>query len=373
MSRSILPFALTVVVCVVVASSGYAQKEGSSKPDVTGSVVAVAEDGKRVTLQMSKGSKERAAEEVTIKTDGADVAFSWIGPLEDRAAEGYQASVWLQPGTTDRAARVRYSGLQSFKAINRPPDIEGAVVTMTADGKRLVIEGRSNEKGGEPPQIEVNLTPVTDLRFNRVKAGQAKVEQGYYAEIWLDETRENAAIARLTAPDPTYKKIVLATPHDLAGEIVAVAGDQKSFTIEIPSREKGVAAERKEVRVEAETRVVYVGVPPDGAGLKEGQRAEVWFEARTICIDGNPKPKPADLVGRVVAVGEEGKTITVGLKAKAKGEEPARREIDISAARVMFRNVRPGEAKPAVGDEAQLWLDADRPTAAARVAFARKE
>jgi RNA polymerase sigma factor (sigma-70 family) len=356
-------------------AGGKSDKAGWTRPDVSGSVVAVVEEGKRVTLQTSKGTKERAPDEVRINTEGADVTFSAIGPLEDRVAEGYQANIWLQPGSTDKAAKVRYSGHQSFKALSRSPDIEGQVASMTADGKRLLIEGRgSKEKGVEAPQIEVNLTPATDLRFNGVKTGGAKVEQGYEAQIWLDETRENAAIARLSATDGTVKKAAAANPPDLSGEIAEAGADGKSFTIGGASKEKGAPPERTEVRIEQGTKVIYMGVPEDGTKPKEGYRADVWMDgnvAKTIRIDANPRPKAPDIVSRVLAVAADGKTITVGLKPKTKGEEPGQKEIEIGSAKIMFNNVRAGQAKPAVGDETQVWLDAQNPAAAARATFAR--
>jgi len=444
------------------------------KPDLAGTITEISADGKQITLQTSKGGKgEPAAAGAFQLAADTDITFSGIAAGGDVAAAGYQAQVWLEPNSKDRAARVSFSGQQSTKD-NRPIGASGKITAVSIDGKRLTIASRAQgekggkgEKAGEPMPVEVALTPATQLTFSGVTTGGAVIEQGHDAQVIFDPNAAGTAAAvRITGPEAGAMKGAGLGEVDLTGKVVAVAADGKSVTLESrpelkqPKIDKGAAAEGKpakgegkpakgdalpegkpakgeavpeakpakgdvlpeakpakgeglpeakplkgeaiapepkqakveipaqkiDVAIGAATKVVYFGVAPGGAAPTEGYRASVWLDgavAKAIVFDaaaGKEKKGP-DISSAIVAVSADGKRITITAQPKAKGEKgekidkadkvekekPEERQIDISEAKVIFNNVHPGQAKPAEGYQAQIWVDPQAPGSATMV------
>jgi len=346
------------------------------KPDLSGTVTEISADGKQITLQTSKGGKNQPPQTAIAKlADSTQVTFSAVAPLGDKPAAGYTAQVWLDAGSPDRAAQINYQGNESFKSINRQADVAGKVTHISADGSRFSIETAGVGKGSDAVTNDVRLTPASSVFFSAVTTGGAKLQEGYEAQVWLDENaRENAAIVRLSGHEAAAKKGNDGKNVDASGRIVAVSADGKTITLETKATVKNQPAPRSDVKLADSTRLIYSGVGPDGAKPAEGYQAEAWLDngvATMVRFNGWPREKEADLSSKVVAVSPDAKVITLEVQAKIKGTEPEKRDIQIDGAKILYNGVKQGELKPTVGYEARVWLEPKTPGVAARVAFSK--
>jgi hypothetical protein len=359
-------------------ASAKGDKKGNFvKPDIAAPVVDVSADGKQITLQTSKGSKNDAGGTTVINLpDASQVTYSAIAASGDKPMAGYDAQVWLEAGSTDQAKRVALVGRESFKSNNGPADVQGIVTNVSPDGKQLSVESPSKEKGIDPVAVTVNIMPTTDLRFAAITSGGARMQEGYGAQVWFDPAaRENAAIVRLTGQAPGTKKGDAEKNADVSGPVAAVSADGKTISLEGKATVKGEDPPRTEVKLADSTQVIYNGVPQDGAQPTEGYAAQAWLEngvAKRVVFNAWPKEKGPDISSRVVNVSTDGRVITVEVPSKVKGEGPGQREIAIDAAKVVYAGVHAGEAKPTEGYEARAWLEPDAPGAAARVMFTKR-
>ncbi|HSI32518.1 MAG: RNA polymerase sigma factor [Phycisphaerae bacterium] len=415
---------------VAEGPGGKGGKADYVRPDLSGTVTQISADGKQVTLQSGKGGKGEPAAGGTFEvTATTDVTFSSIALNGDVPAAGYQAQVWLEPNSKDKAARVSYSGVQSSKEA-RPAGASGKITAVSPDGKRLTIASRPQadkgakvdkaEKPAEPEPIEVAITPATQVTFSAVGPDGATLREGYEAQVYLDPAVPgNAAAVRVTGSEAGAMKSAMKDLGEggLMGNVVSVATDGKSVTIEgrmvpvQPKVEKGAAPAEKpakgeaaapagkagakvevppqriDVALTADTKVTYNGVAAGGAAPTVGYGARVWLDgpaAKAIQFDAiaGKEKKGADISSAVVAVAAGGKKITVTLPPKGekveKGEkgakldkaEPAEeREIDLSDAKIVFNNVRAGQAVPTAGYYAQIWVDPQAPGMATMVVF----
>jgi RNA polymerase sigma factor (sigma-70 family) len=218
---------------------------------------------------------------------------------------------------------------------------------------------------------------------------------------------------------------------EVAGKVVAVAKDGKSFTLEIPPRGRGEDAQGAkmidvkigdktvvtyhgvgpdaarptegygaQVRLQAgakdvaaavtfqgsvidiklgdKTDVVYHGVDPDGTKVAEGFQAQVWLEegskdsAAHMSLRGVVRQRWSLVAGQVVGVGKDGKGFTLELPARGR-ELPERVDIKITdKTRVAYHGVGPDGAKPAEGYAAQVRLVDESKDTAAVVLFAKR-
>ncbi len=331
---------------------GKGDKSDYVQPDLSGTITEVSPDGKQITLQLAKSGKgekgdkadkgDKAAEPpATFQVTGTtEVTFFAIGPMCDNAAVGYSAQVWLEPNSRDRAARVSFSGQQSLKD-NRPVTVSGKITAISPDGKRLTIEGRPQAGKGEKG---------------------AKGDKGDKGA--KDEKAERA-----------------------------VKG------------EKGGETQTTEVTMTPATQITFSGVTTGGASMEIGYEVQVILDpnaagsAAAIRITGPEAGAmkgaglgDIDLTGKVVAVANDGKSITLEGRAEpknldkgaakekpakgdaapdakpAKGDaapegkpakaEPQRFEVSIvPATKMIYSGVAAGGATPTEGYRASVWLD----------------
>jgi hypothetical protein len=232
----------------------------------------------------------------------------------------------------------------------------------------------SGQKDSPPVRIDVGLTPQTTYGFSGVAEGGAEVREGYEVQVWLDpENPDNAAAARFGGREPGAKPD--GKPADLTGAVAAISADGKTLTLETPSRVKNQPADRKDVRLTADSKTVFMGVPRSGAKPTQGYRADVWLgdggDAKTVRFQVAQKEKGPDLSGPVQAVGDGGKAITLEVPSKIKGEGAKSREIRIAEAKVIYNNVPTGGAKPAEGYLARVWLEPGEEAVAVRVLLSK--
>jgi RNA polymerase sigma factor (sigma-70 family) len=164
---------------------------------------------------------------------------------------------------------------------------------------------------------------------------------------------------------------------DLMGKISAVAKDGKSITLETPGAERGAPPQTVEVKVTANTKLLFSGVGVGGAKLTEGYLAHVWIAdgakdtAHHIHLMGNVGARRGpDIAGQVSAVDSTGKTISFRLTARGRDDVPPSIDIRLSdKTKTSFTNVEKGGAKPTEGYFAEVWYADGVKDAAARVAF----
>jgi RNA polymerase sigma factor (sigma-70 family) len=363
------------------------------QPDASGTVTDVAQDGKQITILTGKASKTEPATSATVQlTAATDITFSAIGPDGDKVAPGFQAQVWFEPNSNTKASRIAYAGQQSQKD-TRQADVAGRIVSVTADGKKLSIEPRPQAQKGakgektDPPAkgekgdkagaiTEVAITPQTQATFSAVTTGAANFKEGYDVQVYYDpKTPGAAAMIRVTGPEGAAMKGVDRGAVDLSGRVAGIVPDGRSVALEVrPEVKKGEDKNAGGPKVKVEeplqqvnvpitpaTKVIYNGVPLNGATPTVDYHANVWLDgtaAKTIHFDAVSREKRGpDLSSQVLAVTPDGKRITVALQPKEKFGNPEERDIDISAAKIIFNNVHPGEAKPQEGYQVQVWLD----------------
>src|SRR5262249_50645577 len=148
----------------------------------------------------------------------------------------------------------------------------------------------------------------------------------------------------------------IAEKFDYQGQISAIAADGKSITLEIAPEKKGEPVQTVTVKLDTKASVQYWWVGPDGARPTVGYRGMVRLLSgskdtaeRVVFVGGEHlKGRPAQLNARVARVAEDGKSITVQLPPKMKGDTGEERTIQLPAADdITFFGVAAGQAKPA--------------------------
>jgi RNA polymerase sigma factor (sigma-70 family) len=248
-------------------------------PAVSGLVSDVARDGKSFTVTLpgkksKKGEEEEKAREVTIRLGPkTSQLFAGVGPGEAKLVKGLQASVWLARGSKDTASLVHFSGSAKpswKKGEGTGPQVVGQIVEVAKDGKAFVVQIPPKAKGEEPTKSDVKLGPESKVVFTNVGPGEAAVRVGYLATVW-SEDKKGVTLVSLQGSKKSKQ-------GGLAGEVSAVANDGKSFTIHLPPDKKGEEGKDVEVKLAADTRVMFNNVGPGGARITKGYRANVSLE-----------------------------------------------------------------------------------------------
>jgi RNA polymerase sigma factor (sigma-70 family) len=271
----------TTDVATSVAFRGVAANRGSA--DVAGKVVAVAKDGKGITLELPKG-RDRPREEEPPKmevTFNDKTVVSYFGVTQEniKLVEGLHAQVMMVDGPKGSIAGsvVLFSPDRGGRS-RKPPDVTGKVVGVAGDGKSISVEivpargaGRRGEAAEEAKKADIKLGDKTTVVFNNVSAG-AKIAVGLHAQVWLEEgSKDSAASVTLTGQ-------VKDRWARVDGKVIAVSKDGKTITLEQPLRRDGRRAEvakKIDIKIADNARVVYYGIGPDGARPSEGYLAQV--------------------------------------------------------------------------------------------------
>jgi hypothetical protein len=172
--------------------------------DLSGRVVDVSPDGKTMTLAMPPrggGNQPPAAEtkpdevKVTL-TDRTRALFFGVGDGQAQPTPGLMAMVWLEPGSKDQAARVRFMKREG----DERPDVQGRVVAVSPDGRTVTVETRDRDPqtGQEKVtgKVDVKLAPYTQTQYYAVERGGARPTVDYLAVVWFEKgSKETAARA----------------------------------------------------------------------------------------------------------------------------------------------------------------------------------
>ncbi len=233
--------------------------------------VAGEADGKDVTLERA-GKGEQSGEKVAIKfTEKTRTFFANVPRDGAKPTKSYQAWVWLEDDARDTARAVKFVGDAEGKppeGKGPPVDRSGRVVGLSSNGKVLTVEVPGVKKG-PVTKIEIKLTGSTRESYHGVPAGGARPVAGDQVQVWLAEgSNDTAARVRFTRHDPR---------GGLHGKVVAVSADGGRITVQTSSEGKGGEAARREVKLNAKTRLVFLNVGPGGASPAEGDHVFGWL------------------------------------------------------------------------------------------------
>jgi RNA polymerase sigma factor (sigma-70 family) len=358
-------------------------KPGAKKgdpADVIGIVTEVSADEKTITVALGGKVKGQDAKTVTVKiADTTKVLFSGVGPGEAKAHKGYQVSAWLAEKSKDSYARIDFTGPS---AKGPPPDVAGLVTAVADDGKSFTVtlpvkkkvkgQEDSEEKGKE---VTVKLTPKTTVLFHGVGPGEAKLVKSLDARVWLAKgAKDSATQVQFGGSAKVGVKKADGKRPAHAGLVTGAADDGMTFQMEIPARAKGEQPTRMDVKVPRTARQLFVNVRPGAARVQAGYRAVLWHDDKgaidLVSFSGPDKGKQGVVAGQVKAVADDGKSFTVHLPGKTKGDEGQDVEVKIGAdARILFHNVGPGGARITTGYRAHAQLEEGSKDTAMSVVF----
>jgi hypothetical protein len=211
---------------------------------------------------------------------------------------------------------------------------------------------KSKKKGEDGETVTIKLTDKTALAFFAVSAGGAKLEKEMHVSVWLAAgSKDTADRVHAFGPAEGIKKGAPAQKPSLAGPVTAVAADGKSFTIEV------------EIKLGAATKQVFGNVKAGEARLRVGMKAMVWVDEKdkasaTLALFHAGEASTGNvLAGPVTAVAADGKSFTIEVGAKKKGDEARKVEVKLTeSTRVLFQLVKADGAKPTVGYTAMILL-----------------
>jgi hypothetical protein len=258
-----------------------------------------------------------------------------------------------------------------------PPTIAGTVVQVAPDGKSFTLEVPPATRGEEPTKAQVKLAEKTQIAYGGVGPGGATLTVGHGARVWMADGKDVATQVHFQG-----KKTTRRGPN-VTGKVAAVSPDGTTITFRIPPRTRGDDEKVQDVRLTDKTIVTYSYIARGGTKPAEGYTADVWLEegsqtaAERVNFGGNEErpargvvePEP-DSTGRVVAAAADGKTFSVAVPSRTRGEEPAKRDFKIDdKTQLVYLSVGMGGDRPSEGYAFRLWLAPGSKDTAARVVF----
>jgi RNA polymerase sigma factor (sigma-70 family) len=263
-----------------VQFTGNAKDLFRRQADVRGRVESVSSDGKLLTFQIPPRTPEERERREPIKVDvrvtgKSLVLYSWIAKGGSKPTEGYSAEVWLERGSKDEVARVAFEGHEPRPERGVPekqPEWNGKVAAAAADGKSFTVEVAPMVRGAAAAKQEIKIDDKTQVTYLSVGPDGEKPSVGHLARVWLaDVTKENAARV-------VFRGVPKERWEVVEGKVVAVAADGKSITLEFQSRERREPPKRVDYKLTEKANLIFHGVEPDGAKLKEGYIGRVYLE-----------------------------------------------------------------------------------------------
>src|SRR5262249_30895859 len=178
------------------------------EPQVTGKVLTVSGDGKKITLEMSsrdirEALRDRAEPRLNVEitlTDNTTHVYYQVPKDGAKPTAGYLAKVWLAEGGPNTAARVEFTPVSDER---RQTLVMGKVVAVSGDGKVLTLEmtATGRDRVAETRKLDIHLTDKTQSIYNGVGKDGAKPTVGYQAQVWLEEGSENTAARVQLGPE----------------------------------------------------------------------------------------------------------------------------------------------------------------------------
>jgi RNA polymerase sigma factor (sigma-70 family) len=276
-----------------------------------------------------------------------------------------------EPVVKDRTEATASQGRE--QAPRRGADFTGKIVGISKDNKTLTLEVAPAGRGEPGRTAEVKLTANTKLLFSGVGLGGAKLTEGYVAAVWTaDGAKDSADHIQLMG------NVSLRQPANLAGAVVGVAKDGKTLTFQVTPRGRDDLGKTVDVRLSDKAQVTYSNIGKGGARPTEGYHAEVWFKedakdtvakavfnGSAVTFERGVQEPRVDVMGKVAGVAADGKSLTLSIAPRERGEEPGKVDIKLDdKTDTAYFQVGPDGARPTEGHVARVWLaDGSKDTA----------
>lgn len=300
-------------------------------------------------------------------------AFAWIAPVLIVAA-GFGAVGMTGVRAEKPAAEKKKPNADKPKSDKKPdankpagPDVQGIIKSAVNEGKLLTIVTKPKDKNSDEQTVEIKLTDKTQALFFGVGTGGTEVKEGQGVSIWFAENSKDTAARAHFHGDKNAK----GAKPSLAGPLSAVADDGKSITVVIKPKKKNEEAVVQTVKINDKTGVTFANVEAGGAKLATEMQVSVWLAegsddvaARVTAwgkaeLPGGKKGgEGAAHVGQVSAIDKDGKSVTITVASKTKGEEPKQVALKLTdKSKLVFSGVGAGAAKIVLGQTATVWVD----------------
>jgi RNA polymerase sigma factor (sigma-70 family) len=254
----------------------------------------------------------------------------------------------------------------------REGSITGKIVGVAKDGKSITLETPPVERGGEPVKQTIKLNDKTEQKFFGVGPGGARLTEGMPARVWTGEGLKDVATKMQIGARANY------LGPDIRGKVTSVSKDGATLSIETGRR--GGSGKTVEVKLTINTVLTYSGVEQGGTKPTVGYTADVWYKrgdntaaaAIHFHAAGNgARPDRGDgqtgVSGRLTAIANGGKLITVEKPPQERGGQAEQVEIKLTdKTRIFYNNIPPDGAKLTEGSAVRVSLaEGSKDTAAA--------
>jgi RNA polymerase sigma factor (sigma-70 family) len=330
-------------------------------PAIAGTVVQVAPDGKSFTLEVPPATRGEEPTKAQVKlTEKTQIAYGGVGPGGATLTVGYGARVWMADGK-DVATQVHLQGKETTR---RGPNVTGKVAAVSPEGTTITFRIPPRTRSDDEKVQDVRLTDKTIVTYSYIARGGTKPAEGYTADVWLEEGSQTAAerVNFLGNEERPARGVVEPEP-DSTGRVVAAAADGKTFSVAVPSRNRGEEPAKRDFKIDDKTQLVYLSVGAGGDRPSEGYTFRLWLApgskdtAARVVFQGVPKERYTTLYGKVVGVAADGRGVTLETRPSGR-EEPPRHEVKFTdKTRVVYQGVGPDGAKLTAGYIAQLELE----------------
>jgi hypothetical protein len=176
------------------------------RADLMGRVESVSPDGRTLTLSMpprpgpdgQPPARDARPEQATVNVgERTQMNFFGVGEGEARPAPGLMAMVWLEEGSRDQAARVRFMRREG----DERPDVQGRVLSVSPDGRTVTVETRDGDR--PTGRADVHIAPYTQALYYGVDRDGARPTPDYMVVAWFEKgSKDTAARIRFLKADP---------------------------------------------------------------------------------------------------------------------------------------------------------------------------
>jgi hypothetical protein len=189
-----------------------ARPSDQPRADIMGRVTTISPDGKILTLTPAprpgpNGEPPARPQPVNVTlTDKTQTLFFGVGENQAQPTAGQMAMVWLEPGSKDQAARVRFMKREGEDR----PDIQGRILSVSPDGKTITVESR--EEGQPATKTDLHLAPYTQSLYYNVPQNAAKPMPDYQVVAWLEKGSKTTPV-RIRFMKNEGREAPPAAPH----------------------------------------------------------------------------------------------------------------------------------------------------------------
>src|SRR5206468_937391 len=148
---------------------------------VSGKVVGVSPDSKKISLEIPQGRGASANKVDLTLTEQTQVTYAYVAKDAAKPTVGYQADVWLQEASGDTALKVNFVDVGN----EENSMVGGKVIGLSVDG--FTLEVPPTARGQAAKTTAMKIASTTEITFQAVGPDGAKLTEGYHARVWLQE------------------------------------------------------------------------------------------------------------------------------------------------------------------------------------------